>query len=626
MSALASQSPKTPHAPPANRLFLSPRKEVASNVHVICRVRPMSEFELSRANSDVVQLVDSSTICIHDKEAPSVYTYDTVCGTTTTQDEIYGLVGRQTLEDFFAGYNGTILAYGQTGAGKSYTMFGKQHPAHKQGDGLIPRLCEQIFTQIAHGPAETEYTVGVSLMEVYKEHIYDLLDPDSKGKEYTIHEDKSSGVYVRGLSQASVSTAAEMAHVLKQGHRNRTIAATNMNAESSRSHAIFQVMLTQKNEDTGEVKKSHLFLVDLAGSEKVDRTGAVGNSLEEAKKINLSLSVLGLVINSLTDSRVSHVPYRDSKLTRILQESLGGNSRTSLVINISPASSCLQETLSTLRFGSRAKKICNSVHVNTELSVDQLKSRIALLERANRELELENAALKKAAPTSSPNLSFSNHLRMSSRIPLPVETGSALLDELRRKDDKITQLEQELLEMKMAQLKTLHSEDLKLFKLESALLKLNDKLSDVELINDNLRKHLLISEKIIEARDTKIDKLGALISEQQAQVNRESLHFKSKFQTLKSKLDAQKLRQSDSYAEDKDSESETAGPNDSFASDTSVKEQLETSFRTPTHDAVSTFESQSRLLASPLSPKIGLNLHIVKPLRGGQGKLESEKF
>ena len=164
-----------------------------------------------------------------------------------------------------------------------------------------------------------------------------------------------------------------------------------MNEESSRSHTIFQVKLTQKHMETEVIKRSNLFLVDLAGSEKVDKTGAQGQTLEEAKKINSSLSALGNVINALTDGKSTHIPYRDSKLTRILQESIGGNSRTSLIINCSPSSFNELETLSTLRFGTRAKSIKNSAHVNTELSTASLKNRITQLEDESKQSILYQA-------------------------------------------------------------------------------------------------------------------------------------------------------------------------------------------------------------------------------------------
>jgi kinesin family protein 5 len=242
----------------------------------------------------------------------------------------------------------------------------------KEGRGVIPRIVEQIFESILSSPLNIEYTVRVSYMEIYMERIRDLLQPQNDN--LPVHEEKNRGVYVKGLLEIYVSSVQEVYEVMRRGGNARAVAATNMNQESSRSHSIFVITITQKNVETGSAKSGQLFLVDLAGSEKVGKTGASGQTLEEAKKINKSLSALGMVINSLTDGKSSHIPYRDSKLTRILQESLGGNSRTTLIINCSPSSYNDSETLSTLRFGMRAKSIKNKAKVNAELSPTELKA------------------------------------------------------------------------------------------------------------------------------------------------------------------------------------------------------------------------------------------------------------
>lgn len=238
--------------------------------------------------------------------------------------------------------------------------------------GIIPRIIEQMFDSILRSPGNIEYTVRVSYMEIYMERIRDLLVPQNDN--LPVHEEKSRGVYVKGLLEIYVSSVQEVYEVMRRGGAARATAATNMNQESSRSHSIFVVTITQKNVETGSAKSGQLFLVDLAGSEKVGKTGATGQTLEEAKKINKSLSALGMVINSLTDGKSTHIPYRDSKLTRILQESLGGNSRTTLIINCSPSSFNDLETLSTLKFGVRAKAIKNKAKINAELSPMELKN------------------------------------------------------------------------------------------------------------------------------------------------------------------------------------------------------------------------------------------------------------
>lgn len=286
------------------------------------------------------------------------------------QSDIFDFSIRPTVDDILNGYNGTVFAYGQTGAGKSYTMMGTDME-DEQGRGVIPRIVEQIFASIVASPSNIEYTVRVSYMEIYMERIRDLLVPQNDN--LPIHEEKNRGVYVKGLLEIYVSSVQEVYEVMRKGGNSRAVAATNMNQESSRSHSIFVITITQKNVETGSAKSGQLFLVDLAGSEKVGKTGASGQTLEEAKKINKSLSALGMVINSLTDGKSSHIPYRDSKLTRILQESLGGNSRTTLIINASPSSYNDAETLSTMRFGMRAKAIKNKAKINAELSPGELK-------------------------------------------------------------------------------------------------------------------------------------------------------------------------------------------------------------------------------------------------------------
>lgn len=308
------------------------------------------------------------------KEAQGTFTFDRVFDMSCKQADIFNYSIKSTVDDILNGYNGTVFAYGQTGAGKSYTMMGTSID-DEEGRGVIPRIVEQIFTNILSSPANIEYTVRVSYMEIYMERIRDLLAPQNDN--LPVHEEKNRGVYVKGLLEIYVSSVQEVFEVMRRGSNARAVAATNMNQESSRSHSIFVITITQKNVETGSAKSGQLFLVDLAGSEKVGKTGASGQTLEEAKKINKSLSALGMVINALTDGKSSHVPYRDSKLTRILQESLGGNSRTTLIINCSPSSYNDAETLSTLRFGMRAKSIKNKAKVNAELSPAELKTMLA---------------------------------------------------------------------------------------------------------------------------------------------------------------------------------------------------------------------------------------------------------
>ncbi|KAL7270503.1 Kinesin heavy chain [Rhizina undulata] len=341
-----------------------------NTIKVVARFRPQNSVEIREGGEPIVTFPTEDTCELTSKEAAGAFTFDRVFGMDSRQADVFDFSIKSTVDDILNGYNGTVFAYGQTGAGKSYTMMGADID-NDESKGIIPRIVEQIFASILASPGNIEYTVRVSYMEIYMERIRDLLNPANDN--LPVHEEKNRGVYVKGLLEIYVSSVQEVYEVMRRGGAARAVAATNMNQESSRSHSIFVIQINQKNVETGSMKAGYLYLVDLAGSEKVGKTGASGQTLEEAKKINKSLSALGMVINSLTDGKSTHVPYRDSKLTRILQESLGGNSRTTLIINCSPSSYNDDETLSTLRFGVRAKSIKNKAKINAELSPAELK-------------------------------------------------------------------------------------------------------------------------------------------------------------------------------------------------------------------------------------------------------------
>ncbi|KAH7914711.1 P-loop containing nucleoside triphosphate hydrolase protein [Hygrophoropsis aurantiaca] len=355
----------------------------STNIKVVCRFRPPNSLELKEGGEIVVAFHDNlQTVAMRNSQAVSGpekdgFTFDRVFPMGTQQYEVFDYGVKDIVKDVLDGYNGTVFAYGQTGSGKTFTMMGADIDSQDL-KGIIPRITEQIFQSIVESDAHLEYVVKVSYMEIYLERIRDLLAPQNDNLQ--VHEEKSKGVYVKNLSDYYVSSAREVYEIMRQGGAARVVTSTNMNAESSRSHSIFLITIQQRNTETGAQKSGNLYLVDLAGSEKVGKTGASGQTLEEAKKINKSLSALGMVINALTDSKAKHIPYRDSKLTRILQESLGGNSRTTLIINCSPSAYNESETLSTLRFGIRAKSIKNTARVNAELSPLELKG---LLSKAN---------------------------------------------------------------------------------------------------------------------------------------------------------------------------------------------------------------------------------------------------
>ncbi|KAH9981276.1 kinesin heavy chain [Lactifluus volemus] len=370
----------------------------SNNIKVICRFRPPNSLELREGGEIIVSFDDNlQNVQLRSAQVSSGpekdgFTFDRVFPMDTRQHEVfdYGIKESVLPVHVLDGYNGTVFAYGQTGSGKTFTMMGADIDSDEL-KGIIPRITEQIFQSIVESDAHLEYFVKVSYMEIYLERVRDLLQPQNDNLQ--VHEEKSKGVYVKNLSDYYVSSAREVYEIMRQGSAARVVTSTNMNAESSRSHSIFLITISQRNTESGAQKTGNLYLVDLAGSEKVGKTGASGQTLEEAKKINKSLSALGMVINALTE-KAKHIPYRDSKLTRILQESLGGNSRTTLIINCSPASFNEAETLSTLRFGIRTKSIKNTARVNAELSPLELKSLLQKAQISNDSFQKKIAALE----------------------------------------------------------------------------------------------------------------------------------------------------------------------------------------------------------------------------------------
>lgn len=253
--------------------------------------------------------------------------------------------------------------------------------------GIIPRSVEALFEGVGEADENIEFTFKVSYIEIYMEKIRDLLDDTRLKVNLAVREDKIKGLYVAGVTEEYVTSVPELLDIMAKGSTNRATAATGMNEGSSRSHSVFTVTVTQRNVTNNGSKSGKLVLVDLAGSETVKKTGASGQQLEEAKTINKSLSALGGVINALTDEKNTHIPYRDSKLTRLLQDSLGGNSKTVLIVAVSPSSFNASETISTLRFGTRAKSIQNKVTINQTRTVDELE---ALLSKAEKLLEIKD--------------------------------------------------------------------------------------------------------------------------------------------------------------------------------------------------------------------------------------------
>lgn len=304
------------------------------------------------------------------------FNLDRIFDYNSNQVDVYDYGARPIIESVLEGFNGTIFAYGQTSSGKTHTMQGVLGNMEKEG--IIPRMVRHVFNYIMNSSADIEYTVKVSMIEIYMEKIKDLIDVNRYN--LNVREDKAKGIYIEGLSEHYVGSEDEVLEIMEIGSDNRSVAATNMNEHSSRSHSIFIMTIHQNNIKDFSAKTGKLYLVDLAGSEKISKTGATGLTLEEAKTINKSLTTLGMVINSLTDGKSTHIPYRESKLTRVLQESLGGNAKTCLIVTCSPSIYNDAETLSTMRFGVRAKNIKNKPKINKEVTVAELKIEIEKLD------------------------------------------------------------------------------------------------------------------------------------------------------------------------------------------------------------------------------------------------------
>ncbi|XP_063371290.1 kinesin-like protein KIF3A [Cydia amplana] len=384
---------------------VSINRATVENVRVVVRVRPMDEREkLEGAPCCVSVDAVHGTVAVTRSNAappepPRVYAYDAVFDWTTSQMDIYVQTASPIVEQVLKGYNGTIFAYGQTGTGKTYTMAGAT--AAPELRGIIPNSFAHIFSHIATAKDDEKFLVCVTYLEIYNEEVRDLLG-NNPHQSLEVKERPDIGVFVKDLTGYVVHNADELEKIMFVGNKNRHIGATAMNTESSRSHAIFSI--TVESSKKGADKKAHvkmgkLHLVDLAGSERQSKTQATGTRLKEATKINQSLSVLGNVISALVDGKSTHIPYRNSKLTRLLQDSLGGNSKTVMIATIGPAESNYVETISTLRYANRAKNIENKTHVNSEpgdalltrfqQEIDQLKKQ---LEENENELEEEGEA------------------------------------------------------------------------------------------------------------------------------------------------------------------------------------------------------------------------------------------
>ncbi|KAJ3675657.1 hypothetical protein LUZ60_004699 [Juncus effusus] len=347
-------------------------------ISVVVRFRPHASS--SESNSTRQWQIQDNAISLFHLATPvpgSTFSFDHVLDDGTTNTMVYDLNVKSIIQAAINGFNGTAFAYGQTSSGKTYTMNGSE-----KDPGIIPLAIKDIFDTV-HTTMEREFLIRVSYMEIYNEEINDLLKLENQ--KLPIHENLDRGVYVSGLREEIVNDSEQVLELLRLGEANRHFGETNMNSRSSRSHTIFRMVIESSAKEAisseDAIRVSVLNLVDLAGSERISKTGAEGMRLKEGKYINKSLTALGNVINKLSESSKSHIPYRDSKLTRILEPALGGNAKTSIICTVAPEEMHIEETRGTLQFASRAKRITNCVKVN-EILTDG-----ALLKRQKLEIE-----------------------------------------------------------------------------------------------------------------------------------------------------------------------------------------------------------------------------------------------
>ncbi|XP_024887827.1 kinesin-like protein Klp61F [Temnothorax curvispinosus] len=397
------------------------KKDKNQHIQVFVRVRPINQSEKVGKSIPVLELPSNKEVVVHERSQGNhskKFTFDKVFGPSSKQIDVYNAVVSPLLEEVLAGYNCTVFAYGQTSTGKTFTMEGVSNDPtlHWQSDtkaGIIPRALSHLFDELRLLEAQ-EYTVRVSFLELYNEELFDLLSPSDDASKIRLYEDatRKGSVIIHGLEEVTVHNKNEVYKILEKGSEKRQTAATLMNAHSSRSHTVFSITIhIKENNVDGEelLKTGKLNLVDLAGSENVGRSGAVDRRAREAGNINQSLLTLGRVITSLVE-RAPHIPYRESKLTRLLQESLGGRTKTSIIATVSPASINVEETLSTLDYAQRAKNITNRPEINQKLS------KKALLKEYTEEIERLRRDLVAARERNGVYLAHDNYNEMQTLI------------------------------------------------------------------------------------------------------------------------------------------------------------------------------------------------------------------
>eukprot|EP00808_Paulinella_micropora_P018920 g17645.t1 len=457
MSEPDSSGPAKAKAPPANKgkeMLPTRQQPKACCVQVVVRCRPLNAREKEGNQYPVASCVGASEVNVilgkHQHNSTKTFTFDRVFGQYSTQEEVYLTSVAPLVAEVLRGFNCTVFAYGQTGTGKTHTMEGALERASLEA-GVIPRAVHNIFDTL--NKQSKEFSVKVSFLELYNERLTDLLgvEEDPKSKKASDHgnkdddnhglricEDSKLGIVVQGLEEVVVCTANEVFDLLKSAQERRRTAETLMNKNSSRSHCVFTITIhTKESKTSGEdiIKTGNLHLVDLAGSENIGRSGATDMRAAEAGKINRSLLTLGRVITALVEKQ-KYIPYRDSKLTRLLQESLGGKSKTLIISTISPSADSLEETLSTLEYAHSAKKIKNRPQLNKEMTrkayMRELLTEIAAYKREIEVLRTKNGVFLPPEQWEEMQLEMKAKSLELEEIKTALEARSALIADLER--------------------------------------------------------------------------------------------------------------------------------------------------------------------------------------------------
>eukprot|EP01028_Stygiella_incarcerata_P007187 TRINITY_DN294_c0_g3_i2.p1 TRINITY_DN294_c0_g3~~TRINITY_DN294_c0_g3_i2.p1 ORF type:complete len:768 (-),score=265.94 TRINITY_DN294_c0_g3_i2:1667-3970(-) len=522
-------------------------------VKVVVRCRPLDPDKESMCDKIVEMDTEYGQILLHNPRGSEhnlekTFRFDRVFDWDSTQKEIYDHAARRIVDACFEGYNGTIFCYGQTGSGKTFTMAGDRSSPEMRG--IIPNAFDHIFSSIQDSQEKT-FLVRVSYLEIYNEEIQDLAKGDSKSLLIKEHTDGS--VYVKGLSAFICKSVEDMEHVMKVGEKNRHTGATNMNLRSSRSHSIFTIVVecsTKGIDGEEHVRVGKLHLVDLAGSEKLSKTGAEGQRRVEGAKINLSLAALGNVISALVNPKSTHIPYRNSKLTRLLQDSLGGNTKTVMIANIGPADYNYAETFSTLHYANRAKNLVNKPRINEDPKDTLLRQYQEEIERLKTELQDRQAGhipgKGKRGALGSRMVEFTDEMLVGMKRENEDRIKKALQDATMTKEEQLRmaqELESRNVEVERERKARLEMQK-KLAAMEEAVVKSGESLLDEATRRDQeirrqqeeierKREEELLRAREFEKHETKIHEVETQFETKMSEIHRIDAKLKGLEETIR---------------------------------------------------------------------------------------------